>query len=616
MTSSAVTDIDDFKKRYDDVFGSQESTRKRSKRDPGDAKEAQENEVKSSAATKLADAWIASASELWHSPDGIAFATFVNSAGVRSHMSIQSTEGTEFAQRLFYLKESKAIAQDAVKAALNTVAAQAKYAGDEHAVYSRIAHHDGCVWIDLGDDAWRAIRIDADGWKIVDSRDVPVKFRRTRSTHALPIPQPGGSLDQLFTLFHLEPDDQRLTLGWLVGAFQESGGRALLELIGQQGSGKSTFARMLISLIDPCEIPVRSVSRDEEGLLIAVQGKAVLGYDNVSSLHPDMADAWCRLSTGGGIGKRKLFSDSEETLLRAQLPLVWTAIAPVAINRPDLQDRTITVRLEPLESETYRSERDVNAAFEAMRPQILGALYSAVAEALRNQDTIHLDRLPRLADFATWVEAAAPALGWEAGDFTTALEDSSMRASYMALDASPVGRLVFAYMKDRPHWEGPVSDLLTELRTLASDDDKRQRQFPKDSARLGVQLRRMQRPLADLGVWVGFDRSRRANVVILDRNDDVYGKDADSGGKTPMPPEADPRPQQSHLEAKDQPGDTTVCQWLREQLEHGPQSVADVQDNAKAARIVPNDLNDARAVLKVQTIILEQRRHYTLGGPA
>lgn len=517
---SPVTSLESRLKRFDEGQNGQ--------RDPGDAKAAQENEAKASAATKLVELLFASVHEFWHTPDKEPFATFKTREDVVYHLGIHGSEFSETAQRLTYLKDAKAIAQDAVRAAINTVAAQAKFAGQEHEVYSRIAHHDGCVWIDLGDDTWRAVRIDRDGWHLVDSRDVPVKFRRIRATRPLPEPVEGGSLEQLRALFRLEDSEWLLLVGWLVGCFQESGGRALLELIGRQGSGKSTLARYLVGLVDPSEIPVRSVSRDEEALLIAVQGRAVLAFDNVSNLHSEMADAWCRLSTGGGIGKRTLYSNDEETLIGAKIPLLWTSIVPVTINRPDLQDRTITVRLEALEGRDFRTERDIDTAFQAMRPQMLGALFTAVSEALQNQDTIELETMPRLADFATWVEAAAPAFGWNEGEFSTALEASNLLASAMAVDSSPAARLVHRFMRQRESWAGPVSDLLTEIKNIASDDDRRQQSFPKDSARLGVQMRRMQPPLARLGVVVGFHRTRSANTIALDRIDHLYGDESAS----------------------------------------------------------------------------------------
>ncbi len=40
----------------------------------------------------------------------------------------------------------------------------------------RVAGHDGKLYLDLTDGAWRAVEIDVAGWRVVD--EPPVCFRR------------------------------------------------------------------------------------------------------------------------------------------------------------------------------------------------------------------------------------------------------------------------------------------------------------------------------------------------------------------------------------------------------------------------------------------------------
>ena len=89
----------------------------------------------------------------------------------------------------------------------------------------------------------------------------------------------------------------------------------------------------------------------------------------------------------------------------------------------------------------------------------------------------------------------------------------------MAVEASPIGPLIVAFMKDRQHWDGTSSELLTHLKQLADEDARRSRSFPKDAIRLSGQLRRMVQPLKAVGVGVGFDRSGRSRGILLDRNE-------------------------------------------------------------------------------------------------
>lgn len=454
---------------------------------------------------------------LWHSPAGDSFVTVRISEHLEHH-SIGSKAFRTLLARWFWLAEGKSIGSQALQDAIGTLDGQARFEGEEYPLASRITHHCGAVWVDLGCPAWRALRIDASGHQIVSSKDVPVKFRRTRSILPIPDPEQGGTLDELRQLFSLDDDNWMLLLGCLIGVFQADGGRAQLELVGRQGSGKSTLARMFVSLVDPSEVPVRSMPKDEEALLIAVQHRSVLALDNVSNMPGEMSDAVCRVSTGGGLGRRQLYSDSDEVLLKVQLPLVWTGIAPVTTNRPDLADRTLSVTLEPLDSTQYRSERSLLAEFEAMRPRLFGALCDAVSMALRNRDTVRLAELPRLADFALWVEAAAPAFEWEPGAFTAALGLSRINANAQAIDASPIGQLVVDFtMAQTQAWESSATDLLTVLRDRADDETRRARGFPRQANHLSNALRRLQPALITAGVYVGFGRNRDGSIIRLER---------------------------------------------------------------------------------------------------
>ena len=89
--------------------------------------------------------------------------------------------------------------------------------------------------------------------------------------------------------------------------------------------------------------------------MIAASNGAIIGDDNLSDVKDWLSDAFCRLSTGGGISSRKLDTDLDEALLDAQRPCLVTGINPVA-NRSDLLDRTLSVTLPPIPPEARRTE--------------------------------------------------------------------------------------------------------------------------------------------------------------------------------------------------------------------------------------------------------------------
>jgi hypothetical protein len=161
----------------------------------------------------------------------------------------------------------------------------------------------------------------------------------------LPIPQPGGSIEQ-FALFLNLPsrNDFVLVVAWLLAALRPSGPYPLLAISGEQGSAKTVLSKMLRALVDPNGAPVRTLPREERDLFIAANNGHVLAFDNVSGLPPWLSDSLCRLASGGGLAVRQLYTDQDEVLFDAARPIILNGIEDI-ITRPDLADRAIFLTL-------------------------------------------------------------------------------------------------------------------------------------------------------------------------------------------------------------------------------------------------------------------------------
>src|SRR5207247_487377 len=121
--------------------------------------------------------------------------------------------------------------------------------------------------IDLCNEAWTGIKITPQGWSIVHTGSL---FTRVPGMQALPTPERGGSIEELRRFANVETDDDFILLvAWVVGAFHPRGPYPLLALCGEQDSAKSTSARFIRSLVDPCIAALRSTPRNEQDLIIA-----------------------------------------------------------------------------------------------------------------------------------------------------------------------------------------------------------------------------------------------------------------------------------------------------------------------------------------------------------
>src|SRR5262249_2478059 len=156
-----------------------------------------------------------------------------------------------------------------------------------------------------------------------------VRFQRSPSMKPLPIPEKGGSIDLLRPLCNVSNDGFVLLVAYLLAALRPDSNYLVLVLTGEQGCGKSTLARVGTRLTDPRLPEQRTMPRSEEDLLVAAKGQHVLSFDNISGLPHWLSDAFCRLSTGGGAGKRKLYTDEEEVLFSGRRPVVLNGIEDV-----------------------------------------------------------------------------------------------------------------------------------------------------------------------------------------------------------------------------------------------------------------------------------------------
>jgi len=463
-------------------------------------------------------------SQLWHTPKRDAYAT-ITEAGHREHWPIDSGTFKEWLSREVYRSRGQVINSAPLGDAIRTLIGKAKYDGPEHSIHTRLAERDGSIWLDLANERWQAVEITADGWSIKD--DVPVKFHRSNGTRALPMPVPGGSLDELWRFANVKPADRVLVLAWLVAALRPHGPYPVLDLVGGHGSAKTTTARVLQRCVDPGEAEMRAIPREERDLAIAAKNSYIVGFDNLSGIPQWLSDALCRVATGGGFATRKLHTDDEEALFDYQRPVLGTGIEPFA-TRPDLLDRCLLIELPEIGETARRTEREFWREFEKVRPRILGVLLDAVSMALQNVDTVRLARVPRMADFAEWAVAAEPALGVGGGSFMAAYTTNRAETSSVALESSPIFEPLRELLEAENPWTGTSSELLDSLSEQASVTSSitSSPAWPRTARALSAHLNRIEPNLKAEGIRVRRGQREGAGsrrIIVVERSSTVEG---------------------------------------------------------------------------------------------
>ena len=434
--------------------------------------------------------------------------------GHRETLPVRSRGFERWLRRLYWERTGRGAPREALTHAQENLDAQAARAGQRR-VYQRTATHGGRLYIDLCDDSRRVVEIDSEGWRVLG--DPPeVRFRRTKTAAPLPEPVRGDPCEGLSALgrfLNMGDGDFVLCVAWLLASLKDTGPYPLLVLTGEQGSAKSTAAKLLRSLVDPARPPTMGMPRNERDAVIAARNRHVLAYDNLSGLPTWFSDTLCRLSTGEGYATRALYTDDEEVVMEASRPVILTGIENPSV-RGDLTERSITIRLAPIADADRRTESELMAAFEEAVPVIFGALLDGLAEGLRRYGTVRLERLPRMADFCKWAVACEGAY-WPPGTFMDTYDDAQASATEDVLEASLIGPGLRQWLEGSPAFDGTATELLDRLNEH-TQDERSPRGWPANGSVMGKQLTRLAPSLRKLGYTAELRRTKRGNLWRLE----------------------------------------------------------------------------------------------------
>ncbi|MFF3059393.1 ATP-binding protein [Streptomyces sp. NPDC057909] len=383
-------------------------------------------------------------------------------------------------------------------------------------VHLRVGHDDaGTLVVDLGTADGRAVTVSAGGWHVVDR--APVLFRRSGAMAPMPTPVLiGDGLSRLHELLNMDESAFRQLVAWLVAAWIPAIPHPVLTFKGEQGTGKSKTAQIVVNLIDPSPASKRSQPRDIKAWSTQAFNSWALCLDNVSSIPQWLSDTLCKAVTGDGIVDRALYTDDDVVVLSFRRVLAMTTIDAGAL-AGDLAERLLMLDLQLIDEERRRTEEELDDAFEAVRPAVLGSLFDLLATVLAVLPSVRLASMPRMADFSRVLAAIDQVMEWHTLDDYLA---TSANVAGDALEGDPFGSGVAALVEQAGTWSGTAAQLLEQVQPPGGI---RPPSWPKDATRAGGKVKRLAPLLRSAGITVDdTQRSRdrhRHKLLILTRTE-------------------------------------------------------------------------------------------------
>jgi hypothetical protein len=398
------------------------------------------------------------------------------------------------------------LAAIALDGAIEELEALARF-GTKAEAALRVASESEGVWIDLGDPGWHVVEVTPEGWLLTRLSYAPLI--RNDNMAALPLPTQitddatRRDARNAFRDLFRNADDQAFIViaSWLVAALGGIKPIAPLAIDGPDGSGKTTITALIRRLVDPSRVPHRGPPKNDDELMVTARHNYVICIDNASKLTYEQADMLCRIATGMGLDKRRLFTDFDQASDFVHRPVIWNGI-PTLLTRGDLASRAHTASLTVIPEDARLTQAEVDEHFAAVAPLVLGLLLDALVTALARRPFVRPAKLPRMADFTLFACAAAPAFGWSDDDVLAAIEANQRATAAVVLEADPLGQAIITFQEQRKgqSWEGSATALLAELQHYRPSDDHSRRGWPADPTRLSGMLGRLETALEKAGV--------------------------------------------------------------------------------------------------------------------
>ncbi|MFS2006429.1 hypothetical protein ACEN9F_22690 [Duganella sp. CT11-25] len=385
-------------------------------------------------------------------------------------------------------------------------------------VHTRIAPAtNNGIYIDLCNAERQVLKVDASGYDLFNYEDDQPFFRRSKGM--TPLPMPLGvtpELELLREFINVENDDAwYLVVVFMLYCYRPGGPYAILIVSGIAGSSKSTFCRVLRSLIDPSTVATQAPPRNLTDLVIAAVHVHMIVLDNLRDISAEMSDGLCRFTHGSGLRTRSLYSNTDETLFYTVKPCILNGIGDIA-SQPDLLSRSIQLELPAIK--VRRTEAEFNRSFAAAQPSIFAGLMDALSRTLAEVDNVHEVPDSRMADFSQWGIAVERALGWKPGSFTLAYANNQRDQMKNVLTDNALAQVLTRYVQGfdggQASKKTTPTDLLEQLEDLADEAQRCSKGWPDSPHSLSKRLKRIAPALSACGIGLAFTHSGNRSITV------------------------------------------------------------------------------------------------------
>lgn len=460
--------------------------------------------------------------EFFRDQRGLLYAAF--SENERHTVSpVDSSAMRGFMQRLYFAREQKALRRETAQQVVELLEALQIDAPVQQ-VYLRTAFVDGALYYDLGTRYGDVVQIDAKGCCI--GREFSINFLHPATLSTQVMPDLTAAPEDFFPLvrrhFRTDNDHDALLMAvYLSSLFLDGIDHPILILHGQKGASKTTTARHIGEMFSPGNDMLLTLPSSEAELARLLARSAFVGFDNTDGMNAKIANLLCQAVTGGTYTARKKYTDDGDVFFDLHARVAINGVS-VCSTRSDILDRAQIVELKRLLPEERLTSEEVEQAFQADLPKLLGACFRILSRAFVIFPTIKFNTIPRMATYYKYGIAITIAMGIEQREFEDAYEANVQTAHELVTDMNTMVECLRVFLQRRTDgkWEGRWIELYKHLRHTALENDLFEpRAFPGSASALSKHLHSMQSDLQAVGITMHFGYRGKSKIVSFNLDD-------------------------------------------------------------------------------------------------
>lgn len=277
-----------------------------------------------------------------------------------------------------------------------------------------------------------------------------------------------------------------------------SSARPVLALLGQPGSGKTTTAKRIYSLIYGQRKKISALSNYDD-FDNAVSNQPFVFYDNVDTFLSWLPDRIAQSAGAIDVGKRALYTNNDSYIIKRDAMIAVTSHNPRFL-RSDVVDRLIIVNLNRYDENVFASESNLIHYVVKNRNLIWGSIVRDIQTILGTVRPLEATVPMRISDFTTMGEWFATALNYQP-QFISAMKVLRKAQKFTDLEEDQVlATALLEYVKHSKHTQEyrMPGALWMELTTSYTSDPASFQKIYKNASQLSKKMSTLQQSLKDI----------------------------------------------------------------------------------------------------------------------